>query len=90
MPSARRHDTFSEYLDAIASRKQKRCWADADSYTISLLKAWWGDAATESNDFCFNHLPRITGDHSIYPTIMDMRDGQVEGFFGRGENPAFG
>jgi formate dehydrogenase major subunit len=57
---------------------------------VSLLKAWWGDAASAENDFCFDHLPRITGDHSIYPTICDMRDGKVEGFFLMGENPAVG
>ncbi len=37
-----------------------------DAYIVSLLKAWWGDAATEDNDFCFDYLPRITGDHSTY------------------------
>ena len=49
-----------------------------------------GDAATEENDYCFDHLPRITGDHSIYPTILDMLDGKVQGFFLLGENPAVG
>ena len=28
---------------------------------VSLLKAWWGDAATPENDFCFDYLPRLTG-----------------------------
>ena len=46
MPMVGRHDTFAEYLDAIASKKQKGFWANADAYTVSLLKAWWGDAAT--------------------------------------------
>ena len=36
-------------------------------YMVSLLKAWWGDAATAENEFGFDLLPRITGDHSIYP-----------------------
>src|SRR5437660_3949033 len=45
MPSAGRHDTFGEYLDSIASKQQKGFWADADTYIISLLRAWWGDAA---------------------------------------------
>ena len=33
----------------------------------SLLKAWWGDAATAENDCGFGYLPRIDGDHSHYP-----------------------
>jgi formate dehydrogenase major subunit len=65
-------------------------WGHSGDYIVSLLKAWWGDAATAANDFCFDRLPRIDGDHSIYPTIMDMRDGKVDGFFVMGENPAVG
>jgi formate dehydrogenase major subunit len=65
-------------------------WGHTREYIVSLLKAYWGDAATPQNDFCFGHLPRITGDHSIYPTIVGMRDGDVEGFFVMGENPAVG
>jgi formate dehydrogenase major subunit len=65
-------------------------WGHMRDYTVSLLKAWWGDAATEENDYRFDYLPRISGDHSIYPTIVAMRDGDVEGFFVMGENPAVG
>jgi len=65
-------------------------WGHTRDYIVSLLKAYWGDAATPANDFCFDHLPRITGDHSIYPTIVGMREGDVEGFFVMGENPAVG
>ena len=57
---------------------------------VSLLKAWWGDAATADNDFGFGWLPRISGDHSNYQTIVDMLDGKVEGYFLLGQNPAVG
>src|SRR5947207_4579687 len=60
------------------------------AYIVSLLKAWWGDAATAENGVCFDHLPRISGDHSHYPTVADMNDGKVEGYFVMGENPAVG
>src|SRR2546430_3681802 len=56
----------------------------------SLLKAWWGEAATEENDFCFHHLPRIDGDHSHYATMLKMLDGGVKGFFAVGQNPTVG
>jgi formate dehydrogenase major subunit len=65
-------------------------WGHMDSYLISLLKAWWGEKATAANDFCFDYLPRISGDHSTYQTAMDMLDGKVRGFFLLGENPAVG
>jgi formate dehydrogenase major subunit len=65
-------------------------WGNTRSYIVSLLKAWWGDAATADNAFCFDHLPRISGDHSHYATVADMNDGGVEGYFVMGENPAVG
>jgi formate dehydrogenase major subunit len=64
-------------------------WGHADAYFTSLLKAWWPNG-NEQNDFRYDYLPRITGDHSIYPTVLDMRDGKVQGFFLFGENPAVG
>jgi anaerobic selenocysteine-containing dehydrogenase len=42
------------------------------------------------NDFCFDYLPRLTGDHSIFPAVLGMLDGGVMGFFLAGENPAVG
>ncbi len=59
-------------------------------YTVSLLKAWWGAAATEENDFCFDYLPRLTGSHSTYDTVMEQIKGTVKGYFLFGENPAVG
>ena len=65
-------------------------WAHVDAYLVSLLKAWWGDHATADNDFCFDHLPRITGDHSAYQHTLGMLDGTVKGYFLFGQNPAVG
>ena len=65
-------------------------WGNMDAYFVSLLKAWWGDHATEENHFCFDYLPRLTGDHSIYQTIFAMADGKVQGFILNGQNPAVG
>jgi formate dehydrogenase major subunit len=60
------------------------------AYMVSLLKAWWGEHATQENDFCFQYLPRISGDHSAYRSMMGMLDGSVKGYFLLGENPAVG
>jgi formate dehydrogenase major subunit len=65
-------------------------WGDLRAYMVSLLKAWFGSAATEENDFCFGHLPRIDGDHSIYPTMLRMIDRECRGFFLMGQNPVVG
>src|SRR3954454_12899364 len=60
------------------------------AYVVSLLKAWWGDAATAENDFAFGYLPRLTGDHSTYQSVVGMFERSVTGFFVLGENPAVG
>ena len=49
-----------------ADAGQTGFWGNIRAYTVSLLKAYWGDAATAENDFCFDYLPRLTGDHGTY------------------------
>jgi formate dehydrogenase major subunit len=85
MPEADRHPNLDEYLLDVTP--PAGFWGHADAYTKSLLKAWWRDLEPEES---FGLLPQLTGDHSIYPTIAAMRDGDVEGFFVMGENPAVG
>jgi formate dehydrogenase major subunit len=82
--------TLSDYLDNITSRNQKGFWHNADAYMVSLLKEYWGSHATADNDYCFDYLPRISGDHGTYRTVMDMVDGKVFGYFLLGQNPAVG
>jgi formate dehydrogenase major subunit len=65
-------------------------WGKADTYIVSLLKAWWGAAATPENEFCFSYLPRIDDDNSNYWTVQQMLKGTVKGYIVAGENPAVG
>ena len=88
MPHAALHGDLAAYLRA--RRKIAGAWAHVDAYLVSLLKAWWGDHATADNDFCFDHLPRISGDHSAYQHMLGMLDGTVKGYFLFGQNPAVG
>ena len=90
MPKAGEHDSLEDYLSTIASPDQKGFWTEAKAYTVSLLKAWWGDAATADNDYRFDYLPKLTGDHGTYQTVMAMIDDVVEGYFLLGQNPAVG
>ena len=90
MPMAGQHDTLQDYLGGISSPLQKGFWTEAPAYTASLLKAWFGDAATPDNDFCYDYLPRLTGAHGTYQTVMAMLDDEVEGYFVVGQNPAVG
>ena len=60
------------------------------AYLVSLLKAYWGDAATADNDYCFDYLPRLTGAHGTYQTVAAQLDGDCKGYLLFGENPAVG
>jgi formate dehydrogenase major subunit len=88
MPTCHAKDDLDCYIQSHGA--DTGLWGRMDAYMVSLLKAWWGDAATAENEFCFGHLPRIDGDHSTYPTMLRMLDGDVDGFFVMGENPAVG
>ncbi len=65
-------------------------WENFDKYIISLMKAYYGDVATAENEFGFGWLPRVTGDHSHQGYWLNMADGEVEGLFVMGQNPAVG
>jgi formate dehydrogenase major subunit len=65
-------------------------WQNRPKYVVSLLKAMYGDAATEQNDFCYSWLPKI--DEGKTYTWLDLFDvmykGELTGFFSWGQNPA--
>jgi formate dehydrogenase major subunit len=86
------HVYGNEDLDAYvrAESVQKGFWANTRSYLVSLLKAWWGDAATAETGFCYDYLPRLTGSHSTYETVLAQLDGTCRGYFLLGQNPAVG
>jgi formate dehydrogenase major subunit len=88
MPHAHLHSDLESYLAGDAP--DKGFWGHMRSYVVSLLKAWWGAAATPENAYCFDYLPRLTGSHSTYDTVMGQIGGTVKGYFLFGENPAVG
>jgi formate dehydrogenase major subunit len=88
MPHAHRHETLEKFVAGTSARRG--FWGNMRDYTVSLLKAWWGAAATAENDYRFDYLPRLTGSHSTYDTVMEQIKGTVKGFFLFGENPAVG
>ena len=88
MPHVDDADNLESYIDE--HQAEGGWWGKLDTYFISLLKAWWGAAATEENDFCFSYLPRIDDDNSNYWTVQQMLEGNVKGYMIVGENPAVG
>src|SRR5690625_560997 len=90
MPDATRHPDFASWIESMTMPGAKGFWGNADAYGTSLLKAYWGEAATAENDYCFDYIPKLDGDHGTYRTVLDMIAGQVKGYFLLGQNPAVG
>jgi formate dehydrogenase major subunit len=86
MPSANRNEqTLADWL--ASNTKQTGWWANTPKYMVSLLKAFYGDAATKENDYCYDYLPQLIGDHSQLVTTIAMKDGVVKGYVCIGQNP---
>ena len=88
MPKADNDKDFHTWVSL--NKSPSGWWGEFDKYAVSLLKAWFGEAATEQSDWCYDYLPTLTGDHSHMNTVVTMADGQLDGYFILGENPAVG
>ena len=65
-------------------------WSNTPKYLTSLLKAYWGDAATEQNDFCYDYLPKRSGNYSFIKLMERLQTGGFEGLVCMGTNPIVG
>ena len=90
MPDINQHPDFQSWIDDMSMPGAKSFWGNADAYGTSLLKAYWGEKATEENDYCYDYIPKLSGDHGTYRTVLDMIAGKVKGYFLLGQNPAVG
>ena len=79
-------ETLRDYL--AHQTKPTGLWNNYPSYFISLMKAYYGKNATTENDFGYNWVPKLTGNHSFFEYLYDMADGKMEGMFMMGQNPA--
>jgi formate dehydrogenase major subunit len=84
----RQHETLDNYVEY--EGLPTGYWANFRKFIVSLVKAWYGDAATPENDFCFSWLPRVDGDYSQLAYFDRMAKGQVKGYFLFGQNPGGG
>ncbi|MHC5538561.1 molybdopterin-dependent oxidoreductase, partial [Singulisphaera rosea] len=89
MPAAdSAHETLEAYVEHDGMKSGG--WSDIRSDLVSLLKAWYGEAAQPENDFRYDWLPRIERDHSQLPTFNRMSTGELTGYFLFGQNPGGG
>jgi formate dehydrogenase major subunit len=88
MPKAKKDPTFDKYIEQNST--ESGWWSEFPKYFVSLMKAWFGEAAQKENNWCYDYLPFMTGDHSHMTTVTEMADGKLKGYFVMGENPVVG
>jgi formate dehydrogenase major subunit len=54
---------------------------------VSLMKAWWGPAATKENDWAFDYLPKLDAPYDILRVFEIMSQGKMNGYVCQGFNP---
>ena len=80
------HDTLKNYI--LTETQPTSFWSNTPAYVISQLKAWFGANASADNDYGYDWLPKITGDHSHLPVFVEMMDNKIKGMILTGQNPA--
>jgi formate dehydrogenase major subunit len=80
--------TLAAYIEG--GGRKRGWWSHFPNYIVSLLKAYFGDAATPENDFGFGYLPKLTGNHSHFVSMLRALDGALDGLIVMGQNPAVG
>ena len=80
--------TLKDYLES--ETPPTGFWHNFPKYVVSLLRAWYGEHATQDNQWGFQWIPRIVGDHSQLPMTLAIADGVIRGLFVLGQNPVIG
>src|SRR5690606_31045889 len=62
-------------------------WQHYSKFHVSLMKTWWGDAATEENDWAYDYLPKLDRPYDMLQTYELMDAGKVNGYICQGFNP---
>src|SRR5579859_2841804 len=61
-------------------------WSNTPRFAVSLMKTFYGDAATKENDWAFNYLPKVDREYSWAHIWDDMYRGKVKGLIAFGMN----
>ena len=84
---------FATYLKRITPTVSKpnewdsyNYWSNTPKFAVSFLKAMYGDAAKQENDWAFHYLPKIDRNYSWMQMWDDMYAGSIKGLLAFGMN----
>ncbi|MGH8818737.1 MAG: formate dehydrogenase-N subunit alpha, partial [Achromobacter pestifer] len=83
-----------DYAKYIETRTQKPLrpnqlsyWQNYNKFHVSLMKAWWGKAATAENNWAFDYLPKLDKLYDMLQVYELMSQGKMNGYIAQGFNP---
>ena len=82
---------YEKYITARAHKplrpNQLSYWQNYNKFHVSLMKAWWGDAATPENHWGYEYLPKLDKGYDMLQTFELMSQGKMNGYICQGFNP---
>jgi formate dehydrogenase major subunit len=86
-----REQSYDDYVKARALKplrpNQMSYWQNFPKFYVSLMKAWYGNAATKDNHWAFEYLPKLDKDYDILQAFELMGQGKINGYICQGFNP---
>jgi formate dehydrogenase major subunit len=87
-------EKLQSYKDFLAAHNfkplrpnQLSYWQNYEKFFVSLMKSWWGDAATADNDWAYQYLPKLDKPYDMLQFFELMNQGKMTGFICQGFNP---
>lgn len=77
---------LAHYTPKALRPNQTNYWHNYPAFTVSLLKAFFGEHATAENDYGYDWLPKWDQQYDINKQIDMMVHGEVNGYFIQGIN----
>jgi len=82
---------YDKYIAARAHKplrpNQLSYWQNYNKFHVSLMKAWWGDAATAENHWGYDYLPKLDKVYDMLQAFELMANGKMNGYICQGFNP---
>jgi formate dehydrogenase major subunit len=66
---------------------QMSYWQNYPKFHVSLMKSWFGKAATKENDWAYDWLPKLDKLYDILAVFHLMSEGKLNGYVCQGFNP---
>ncbi len=84
-------DTYEKYIARLTPKalrpNQFNYWSNFPRFFNSLMKSYYGDAATHANNFCYDWVPKLEGGFDAMHIFELMHQGKMNGFITQGFNP---